>query len=121
MANMAVNALRLTDTLQREQQGHSSLFSILSLARQQQPLAGRKTILFFSEGLQAPPTLDHVLLAAISEANRANVSVYAVDARGLQHGQRLGRGARDARARRSPPARASRRCAASGCSPARRC
>ena len=83
MANMAVNALRLTDTLQREQQGHSSLFSILSLARQQQPLAGRKTILFFSEGLQAPPTLDHVLLAAISEANRANVSVYAVDARGL--------------------------------------
>jgi len=83
MANMAVNALRMTDTLQREQQGHSSLFSILSLARQQQPLAGRKTILFFSEGLQAPPTLDHVLLAAISEANRANVSVYAVDARGL--------------------------------------
>lgn len=83
MANMAVNALRLTDTLQREQQGHSSLFSILSLARQQQPLAGRKTILFFSEGLQAPPSLDHVLLAAISEANRANVSVYAVDARGL--------------------------------------
>jgi VWFA-related protein len=83
MANMAVNALRMTDALQREQQGHSSLFSILSLARQQQPLAGRKTILFFSEGLQAPPTLDHVLLAAISEANRANVSVYAVDARGL--------------------------------------
>jgi len=83
MANMAVNALRFTDTLQREQQGHSSLFSILSLAKQQQPLAGRKTILFFSEGLQAPPTLEHVLLAAISEANRANVSVYAVDTRGL--------------------------------------
>ncbi|HXK08943.1 MAG TPA: VWA domain-containing protein [Vicinamibacteria bacterium] len=83
MANMAVNALRLTDTLQREQQGHSSLFAILALARQQQALAGRKTILFFSQGIQAPPTLEHVLLAAISEANRANVSVYAVDARGL--------------------------------------
>jgi VWFA-related protein len=84
MADMTVNALRMTDTLQREQQGHSSLFSILALARKQQPLAGRKTILFFSEGLQAPPTLDHVLLAAISEANRANVSVYAVDTRGLR-------------------------------------
>jgi len=83
MANMAVNALRLTDTLQREQQGRSALFSILALAKQQQALAGRKTILFFSEGIQAPPTLEHVLLAAISEANRANVSVYAVDARGL--------------------------------------
>ena len=54
MANMAVNALRLTDTLQREQQGHSSLFSILSLARQQQPLAGRKTILFFSDTGKKP-------------------------------------------------------------------
>ena len=121
MANMVVNALRMTDTLQREQQGHSSLFSILALARQQQPLAGRKTILFFSEGIQAPPTLDHVLLAAISEANRANVSVYAVDARGLTHDQRLGGGRGPRSTRRSPRACASRCCAASGCSRARRC
>ena len=83
MADMAVNALRMTDTLQREQQGQSSLFAILALAKQQQPLAGRKTILFFSQGVQAPPSLEHVLLTAISEANRANVSVYGVDARGL--------------------------------------
>jgi VWFA-related protein len=83
MADMAVNALRMTDTLQREQQGQSVLFAILALARQQQKLAGRKTILFFSEGVQTPPTLEHVLLASISEANRANVSVYGVDARGL--------------------------------------
>ena len=83
MARMAVDALRLTQSLQREQQGHSSLYSLLALSRQQQRLAGRKTILFFSEGLQVPPQLEHVLRAAISEANRANVSVYAVDARGL--------------------------------------
>ena len=83
MSTMTVNALRLTETLQREQQGRSSLFAILALARQQQALAGRKTILFFSEGVQTPATLEHVLKAAISEANRANVSVYAVDASGL--------------------------------------
>jgi VWFA-related protein len=83
LADAVVNALRMTDTLQREQQGRSALFAILALARHQQPLAGRKTILFFSEGVQSPPTLEHVLLAAISEANRANVSVYGVDARGL--------------------------------------
>ena len=71
MARMAVDALRLTQTLQREQQGHSSLYSLLALSRQQQRLAGRKTILFFSEGIQVPPTLEHVLSAAISEANRA--------------------------------------------------
>ncbi|MGE5124939.1 MAG: VWA domain-containing protein, partial [Betaproteobacteria bacterium] len=83
MADLTVNALRLTETLQREQQGRSALFAVLALARQQQALAGRKTILFFSQGLQTPPTLEHVLQTAISEANRANVSVYAVDARGL--------------------------------------
>jgi VWFA-related protein len=89
LADMVVNALRMTDTLQREQQGQSSLFAILALARQQQILAGRKTILFFSEGVQAPPSLEHVLLSAISEANRANVSVYAVDARGLSTASNL--------------------------------
>ena len=83
MAEMAVNALRLTQTLQREQQGQSSLFALLALAKQQQKLAGRKTIIFFAEGLQTPPRLQHVLEATIGEANRANVSIYAVDARGL--------------------------------------
>ena len=83
VAEMAVNALRFTETLQREQQGRSSLFALLALSKKQQVLAGRKTILFFSQGLETPPSLEHVLRAAISQANRANVSVYAVDARGL--------------------------------------
>jgi VWFA-related protein len=89
MERMTVDALRLTQTLQREQQGHSSLYSLLALSRQQQRLAGRKTILFFSEGIQVPPALEHVLLAAISEANRANVAIYAIDARGLQDQDRF--------------------------------
>ena len=83
VARMAVDALRFTQTLQREQQGNASLFSLLSLSKQQQRLAGRKTILLFSEGLQVPPAMEHVLHATVSEANRANVSIYAVDARGL--------------------------------------
>jgi VWFA-related protein len=89
VARMAVDALRMTETLQREQQGRSSLYSLLALARQQQRLAGRKTILFFSEGVQVPPTLEHVLRATISEANRANVSIYAIDARGLTEQRNL--------------------------------
>jgi VWFA-related protein len=86
---MAVDALRLTESLQREQQGHSSLFAILALAKQQQRLAGRKTILFFAEGLQVPSSLEHVLQATVSEANRANVAVYAVDVRGLVADRRM--------------------------------
>jgi VWFA-related protein len=83
MTRMAVDALRLTQTLQREQQGNASLYSLLALSRQQQRLAGRKTILYFSEGLHVPTSLEHVLRQAISEANRANVAIYTIDARGL--------------------------------------
>ncbi|MCG6926601.1 MAG: VWA domain-containing protein, partial [Acidobacteria bacterium] len=83
ITRMAVDALRFTQTLQREQQGNASLYSLLALSRQQQRLAGRKTILYFSEGLQVPTSLEHVLRQAISEANRANVSIYTIDARGL--------------------------------------
>ncbi len=83
VTRMAVDSLRLTQTLQREQQGNASLYSLLALSRNQQRLAGRKTILYFSEGLQVPTALEHVLRQAISEANRANVSIYTVDARGL--------------------------------------
>src|SRR6266511_1551431 len=72
LASMALNATRPTETLQREQQGRSSLFALLALSRKQQILAGRKTILFFSEGLETPPSLEHVLQAAI-KIGRAHV------------------------------------------------
>lgn len=84
LAEVTTNMLRMTDDLQREQQGASSVFSLLALIRGQQRLAGRKTVLYFSEGLQITPNLKEVFQNAISAANRANVSFYAVDARGLQ-------------------------------------
>jgi VWFA-related protein len=83
MAQLMLNMLRVTEALQREQQGQSSLYGLLGLIREQRELTGRKTVIYFSEGLQVPPSLVEVLRTSISEANRANVSVYAVDARGL--------------------------------------
>lgn len=84
LAEVTTNMLRMTDDAQREQQGVSSVFSLLSLIRGQQRLAGRKTVLYFSEGFQLTPNVAPVFRNAISAANRANVSFYAVDARGLQ-------------------------------------
>src|SRR5215475_12691891 len=84
LAEVTTNMLRQTDDAQREQQGAASVFSLLSLVRGQQRLAGRKTVLYFSEGLQLTPNLAPVFRNAIGAANRANVSFYAIDARGLQ-------------------------------------
>jgi VWFA-related protein len=84
LAEMTLNTLRMTDDAQRQQQGTSSIYSLLALVREQRRLVGRKTVLYFSEGLQLTPALTEVFRNAISAANRANVSFYAVDARGLQ-------------------------------------
>lgn len=83
MAEITLNTLRFAENLQRDQQGHSSLHALLSVVREQRRLAGRKTVLYFSTGLHVPPGLVDLLRSAINEANRANVSFYAVDARGL--------------------------------------
>jgi VWFA-related protein len=77
------SALRMSDSLQRQMEGQWSLYPLLAIVKAQAPLAGRKTLVFFSPGVQAPPSLDDVFRTVVSEANRANVSVYAVDTRGL--------------------------------------
>ncbi len=77
------NAVRMSDSLQRQAEGQWSLYPLLALVKAQAPLAGRKTLLFFSPGVQVPPNLDDMFRTVVSEANRSNVSVYAVDTRGL--------------------------------------
>ena len=47
-------------------------------------IPGRKTIVFFSEGLPVSPSLSARLDSVIDAANRANVTAYAVDAKGLR-------------------------------------
>ena len=83
MANMELRAVEMAQNLERSQRGNGSLFALFALARQQQRLAGRKAIVYFSEGLEVPNQLEPLYRSVVSESNRANLSVYAVDARGL--------------------------------------
>jgi len=94
MAQVISESLRFSDSIQRQQQGQSTLYPMLALVKAQSRLAGRKTLIYFSEGLVVPKNLEEVFKTTISEANRANVTVYAVDARGLNS-------ARDSEASRS--------------------
>lgn len=83
---IVASALRMADNLQRQAEGTWSLYPLLALVKAQAALQGRKTLLFFSAGIQVPPNLDDVFKTIVSEANRSNVSVYSVDARGLSGG-----------------------------------
>jgi VWFA-related protein len=82
-ANVEREMQRLQESSGHLQQGNTSLFSLFALARQQQRLAGRKAIVYFSEGLVVPSQIESLFRSVVSESNRANVSVYAVDVRGL--------------------------------------
>jgi VWFA-related protein len=69
--------------LMREERGRSSLYPLLTLSRSLRGVQGRKTLLHFSQGIEVTPDIDHLLLNAISEANRSNLAIYTFDARGL--------------------------------------
>ena len=83
VAEVTARMARLVETADIQQRGQSTLFPLMALMKAQATLAGRKALLFFSEGLPIPPNLEEAYRSTISEANRANVSIYAVDARGL--------------------------------------
>lgn len=82
-AGAVANMLWLIDSASRQQKGRDALYPLLALAKSLEGVAGRKTLLYFSEGLDVPPELEDVLRATVSQANRSNLSVYALDARGL--------------------------------------
>ena len=60
MAQMVASSLRFADSIQRQQQGQSSLYPMLGLVKAQSRLAGRKTLIYFSEGLVVPKNLQEV-------------------------------------------------------------
>jgi VWFA-related protein len=79
----------MVERAQVEQRGQSSIYPLMALIKAHGALEGRKALLLFSEGIVVPPNLEEAFRATISEANRANVSVYAIDARGLDPSRSL--------------------------------
>src|SRR5215213_6315452 len=72
------------ERLERDQEGFATINSLLAVISPMQNLPGRKTIIFFSEGLKLPASVQHKFPSVINAANRANVSIYAMDAAGLR-------------------------------------
>jgi VWFA-related protein len=84
MANVTLDILRTAEEVERTARGNRSLDGLLAVVHGLRDLPGRKTIVYFSEGIQVPPWLDDPFRALASEANRASVSIYGVDVRGLR-------------------------------------
>jgi VWFA-related protein len=76
--------LEASEALERDQQGLTTVNSILALVNGLKTAPGRKAVVFFSEGLVLPPRVASALRAVIAEANRGGITFYAADAGGLR-------------------------------------
>jgi len=79
-----LNMLRTFDALERDQQGFATTNGLLAIVNGLRAVPGRKTIVFFSEGLAIPANVQAKFRDVIASANRANVSIYTIDAAGLR-------------------------------------
>lgn len=79
-----LNMIRSFDYLDRGHRGYDTSLALLSVIETLAYTPGRKTIVFFSEGLPVTPALSAKLDAVIDAANHANVTTYAIDAKGLR-------------------------------------
>jgi VWFA-related protein len=72
------------ETLMREEQGYATTNALLAIATGLGTLPGRKSVVFFAEGIAIPPAVAPHFQNVITTANRANVSFYTIDAAGLR-------------------------------------
>ena len=63
-----------------------SISALESLVHGLQQMPGRKPVLYFTAGMTVPPELDAMFRNLTSMANRANVTFYSVDTRGVMAG-----------------------------------
>jgi hypothetical protein len=92
MAQLTLDVMQFSQTMDRTLQGRSDLFSLEALISQQFRLPGRKTLMYFCEGLTIPPEYTDEFQGLISTANRYNVSVYGIDSRALNSASQNGVG-----------------------------
>jgi VWFA-related protein len=83
MAQMLLEMIRTEQSYAMSEGGRVTVYALLDAVKEQYRLPGRKSILYFSEGVVVPQELQDQLNQILSIANRSNVSFYTVDAHGL--------------------------------------
>ena len=79
-----LRVLESFDALQQEQMGHATMNGLQAAIDSLQIIPGRKAVMFFSEGLMLPPSVEPLMRSMIGNASSAHVSLYAIDVGGLR-------------------------------------
>ena len=86
-AQFATIQRRMAETfqsLERDEQGFATANALMAVVSAMKAIPGRKSVVFFTEGLAIPPNVKARFESVIDAANRANVSIYPMDAAGLR-------------------------------------
>ncbi len=83
MAKMQYDMLQEADSADREYDIRASIDALSALVRAQSQLPGRKVVLYFNPWMNISDAVKEQYQSMISMANRANVSFYTVDTKGL--------------------------------------
>lgn len=81
---MTRRTLESFEAMERTLQGRATATALLAIINSMREQPGRKAVLFFSEGVAIPADVQALFRSVIATANRAGVSIYAVDAAGLR-------------------------------------
>lgn len=84
LAQMQANMIRGFDAMERDESGLSTVNGLYAIIEQMRALPGRKSLILFSEGIALPPAVAQRFIGVTDAANRANVSIYTMDAVGLR-------------------------------------
>ncbi len=82
LASVMLDMMRM-DSAAAGQGTRLTLTALKSLVQGLQSMPGRKSVLYFTNGMYLTPELDEPFRALTSLANRANVTFYSVDTRGV--------------------------------------
>jgi len=83
MAKLQYDMLKAAEAADREYNVRATIDALLALTRAQSELPGRKVVLYFNPSLTISETVKEQYNNLIGTANRANVSFYTVDPKGL--------------------------------------
>jgi VWFA-related protein len=83
-AEMERRTIETYEVLEREQQGLSAVNALLALVNGMRARPGRKSVVLFSEGFGTAGNAGLRFRSLVDTANRANVTIYAMDAAGLR-------------------------------------
>jgi VWFA-related protein len=79
-----IRMLRSFESLDRDHRGYGTTSALMAVLNTLSVTPGRKTVVFFSQGLPASPAMQTHLQSIIDTANRSNITIYTIDASGLR-------------------------------------